>query len=89
MPKIVDLKDARSFLGQEVAAAGTVLKPGPDDTILYLEDPSRTSLEVHLSGELTGKVRSGDHVVATGLLTEGPKHSGLFRPVLEAKSIQS
>jgi len=88
MPKVIALKDARSFLGKEVTAIGTVISPSPDGRIFYLEDEVRTSLEVHM-GESADKVNAGDQVTVTGVLVAGPKHGeyGLFRPVMNAKSI--
>ena len=88
MPKIIALKDARSFLDKEVTAIGTVIRPSPDGRIFYLEDALLTSLEVHTE-ESADKVSAGDQVTVTGVLVAGPKHGeyGLFRPVLNAKSI--
>jgi hypothetical protein len=87
MPKIIALKDARSFLDKEVSAIGTVIKPSPDGQIFYLRDAVMTSLEVHM-GESADKVNEGDQVTVTGVLVAGKRGEyGLFRPVMNAKSI--
>ena len=88
MPEIISLKDARSFLGKEVTATGTVIRPSPDGRMFYLQDVRMTTLEVHVE-ELTAKVKQGDQVTVTGLLVAGPKNGeyGLFRPVMKAKSM--
>jgi hypothetical protein len=86
MPKIIALKDARAFLGEEVTAKGTVIQPSPDGRIFYLQDGLLTTLEVH-SGESGDRANAGEQVTVTGVLVAGQKHDELFRPVMNAKSI--